>query len=128
MQPLIVWSIVSFLLFLSTILVSLTPASNGLKITLLEEISKWLSQTVMEFMPNPPNEHLDWVYPKEVSLDQLSSISSSVPLGEIFCKHGILFIGYTDDSQNYLSFRPIKDDVTPQKACTDCLETCLKEV
>ena len=66
--------------FLSTILVSLTPASNGLKFTLLEEISEWLSQTVMEFMPNPPNEHLDRVYPKEVSLDQLSSISSSVRL------------------------------------------------
>ena len=43
-------------------------------------ISEWLSQTVMEFMPNPPNEHLDRVYPKEVSLNQLSSISSSVHL------------------------------------------------
>ena len=50
------------------------------------------------------------------------------PLGEICHKHGISFVGYADDSQNYLSFRPIKDDITPQKACTDCLETCLKEV
>ena len=38
------------------------------------------------------------------------------PLGEICHKHGISFIGYADDSQNYLSFRPIKDDITPQKS------------
>ena len=49
-------------------------------------------------------------------------------LGEICHKHGISFMGYADDSLNYLSFRPIKDDITPQKACTDHLETCLKEV
>ena len=36
-------------------------------------------------------------------------------LGEICRKHGISFIGYADDSQNYLSFRPIKDDITLKK-------------
>ena len=50
------------------------------------------------------------------------------PLGEICCAHGINFSGYADDSQNYLSFRPIKDNLTPQHNCTECLEKCLAEV
>ena len=50
------------------------------------------------------------------------------PLGEICRAHGINFSGYADDSQNYLSFRPIKDNLTPQQNCTEHLERCLAEV
>ena len=50
------------------------------------------------------------------------------PLGEIYRSHGINFSGYADDSQNYLSFRPIKDNLTPQHNCTEHLERCLAEV
>ena len=50
------------------------------------------------------------------------------PLGEICHAHGINFSGYADDSQNYLSFRPIKDNLTPQHNCTECLGRCLAEV
>ena len=50
------------------------------------------------------------------------------PLGEICHAHGINFSGYADDSQNYLSFRPIKDNLTPQHNCTEHLERCLAEV
>ena len=49
-------------------------------------------------------------------------------MGEICHAHGIYFSGYADDSQNYLSFRPIKDNLTPQHNCTECLERCLAEV
>ena len=38
------------------------------------------------------------------------------------------FSGYADNSQNYLSFRPIKDNLTPQHNCTEHLERCLAEV
>ena len=31
-------------------------------------------------------------------------------------------------AKNYLSFRPIKDNLTPQHNCTKCLERCLAEV
>ena len=50
------------------------------------------------------------------------------PLGEICHAHGINFSGYADESQNYLCFRPIKDNLTPQLNCTECLERCLAEV
>ena len=50
------------------------------------------------------------------------------PLGEICRAHSINFSGYADDSQNYLSFRPIKDILTPQRNCTERLEKCLTEV
>ena len=50
------------------------------------------------------------------------------PLREICRAHGINFSGYADDSQNYVSFRPIKDNLTPQHNCTECLERCLAEV
>ena len=79
---------------LITVLVSLTPASNGLKITLLEEISEWVSQIVMEFVPNPPNKHLDRVYPKGSVLGPIIFNLFLSPLGKICCKHGISFIGY----------------------------------
>ena len=50
------------------------------------------------------------------------------PLGEICHAHGINFSGYADDSQNYLSLRPIKNNLTPQHNCTEHLERCLAEV
>ena len=50
------------------------------------------------------------------------------PLREVCHAHSINFSGYADDSQNYLSFRPIKDNLTPQHNCTEHLERCLAEV
>ena len=39
------------------------------------------------------------------------------PLGEIIRFHRLSFKDYTDDSQNYLTFRPIKNNPQPQQEC-----------
>ena len=37
------------------------------------------------------------------------------PLSEIIRSHGLSFNGYADDSQNYLTFRPIENNHQPQQ-------------
>ena len=44
------------------------------------------------------------------------------PLGEIIRSHRLSFKGYTDDSQNYLTFRPIKNNPQPQQECVSQIE------
>ena len=49
------------------------------------------------------------------------------PIGNICHQHNINFHGYTDDTQNYLSFRPDKHD-TNKIRCKENLERCISEV
>ena len=46
-----------------------------------------------------------------------------LPIGDICHQHNINFHGYTDDTQNYLSFRPDKHD-TNKIRCKENLERC----
>ena len=48
-------------------------------------------------------------------------------IGDICHQHNINFHGYTDDTQNYLSFRPDKHD-TNKIRCKENLERCISEV
>ena len=50
------------------------------------------------------------------------------PLGDICRRHGIDFHGYADDSQNYLSFRPSRNDNTPTQDCLLKLQNCIDEI
>ena len=50
------------------------------------------------------------------------------PLGDICRRHGIDFHGYADDSQNYLSFRPSRNDNTPTQDCLLKLQSCIDEI
>ena len=50
------------------------------------------------------------------------------PLGEIIRSHGLSFKGYVDDSQNYLTFRPIKNNPQPQQECVSQTENFLSKV
>ena len=49
------------------------------------------------------------------------------PIGDICHQHNISFHGYTDDTRNYLSFRPDKHD-TNKIRCKENLERCISEV
>ena len=46
------------------------------------------------------------------------------PLGEICHKHNINFHGDADDSQNYMSFHPHKNNTVNQDTCIKNLENC----
>ena len=50
------------------------------------------------------------------------------PLGDICRRHGIDFHGYANDSQNYLSFRPSRNDNTPTQECLLKLQNCIDEI
>ena len=50
------------------------------------------------------------------------------PLGGICQAHGILFVGYMDDTQNYMRFRPLTISLEPQLTCFSKLESCLADV
>ena len=50
------------------------------------------------------------------------------PLGEFCRAHGVSFQGYVDDTQNYLSFRPISGSLNNQIECITKLENCLDTV
>ena len=50
------------------------------------------------------------------------------PLGGICWAQGIKFAGYTDDTQNYMSFRPLTNSLEPQITCINKLESCLADV
>jgi hypothetical protein len=49
----------------------------------------------------------------------------TTPLGDICRKHGIKFQLYADDTQLYLTFKPISD---AQHSCMQQLENCIKEI
>ena len=50
------------------------------------------------------------------------------PLGDICWAQGIKFTGYADDTQNYMSFRPLTNSLEPQITCINKLESCLADV
>ena len=50
------------------------------------------------------------------------------PLGGICWAQGIMFAGYADDTQNYVSFRPLTNSLEPQINCINNLESCLADV
>ena len=50
------------------------------------------------------------------------------PLGGICQAQGIKFAGYSDDTQNYMSFRPLTNLLEPQITCISKLESCLADV
>ena len=50
------------------------------------------------------------------------------PLGGICQAKGIKFAGYEDDTQNYMSFRPLTNSLEPQITCISKLESCLADV
>ena len=50
------------------------------------------------------------------------------PLGGICWAQGIKFVGYADDTQNYMSFRPLTNFLEPQLTCINKLESCLADV
>ena len=50
------------------------------------------------------------------------------PLGELCQAHRVLFQGYVDDTQNYLSFRPISGSLSNLIECISKLENCLDAV
>ena len=50
------------------------------------------------------------------------------PLGGICWAQGIMFASYADDTQNYMSFRPLNNSLEPQITCISKLESCLAYV
>ena len=46
------------------------------------------------------------------------------PLGGICRAQGIKFAGYPDDTQNYMSFRPLNNSSQPKIDCINKLELC----
>ena len=50
------------------------------------------------------------------------------PLGEICRAMGVSFQGYADDTQNYLSFRPMPGSLNNQTECSEKLEICIDAV
>ena len=50
------------------------------------------------------------------------------PLGGICQAHEISFVGYADDTQNYMRFRPLTNSLEPQLTCISKLESCLADV
>ena len=50
------------------------------------------------------------------------------PLGGICQAQGIKFAGNADDTQNYMSFRPLNNSSQPQIDCINKLELCLEDV
>ena len=50
------------------------------------------------------------------------------PLGEICRGMGVSFHGYADDTQNYLSFRPMPGSLNNQTECIEKLEKCIDAV
>ena len=48
------------------------------------------------------------------------------PISDICRKHQISFHGYTDDTQNYLSFKPTTFE--NKEVCTSTLEACISEL
>ena len=50
------------------------------------------------------------------------------PLGGICWAQGIKFASYADDTQNYMSFRPLTNSLEPQITCISKLESCLADV
>ena len=50
------------------------------------------------------------------------------PLGGICQAQGIKFAGYADNTQNYMSFRPLTISLEPQITCINKLELCLADV
>ena len=50
------------------------------------------------------------------------------PLGELCGANGVFFQGYVDDTQNYLSFRPISGSLKNQVECITKLEYCIDAV
>ena len=50
------------------------------------------------------------------------------PLGGTCQAQGIMFAGYADDTQIYMSFRPLTNSLEPQITCISKLESCLADV
>ena len=50
------------------------------------------------------------------------------PLGGICKAQGVKFAGYADDTQNYMSFRPLNNSSQPQIECINKLELSLEDV
>ena len=50
------------------------------------------------------------------------------PLGGIWQAQGIKFAGYADDTQNYMSFRPLNNSSQPQIDCINKLELYLEDI
>ena len=50
------------------------------------------------------------------------------PLGGICWAQGIKFAGYSGDTQNYMSFRPLTNSLEPQITYISKLESCLADV
>ena len=50
------------------------------------------------------------------------------PLDELCRANGVSFQGYTDDTQNYVSFRPISGSLNNQIECITKLEKCIDAV
>ena len=50
------------------------------------------------------------------------------PLGELCRAKGVSFQGYTDDTQNYLSFWPMSGSLNNQTECIEKLEKCIDAV
>ena len=50
------------------------------------------------------------------------------PPGSICQAHELTFVGYIDDTQNYMCFRPLTNLPEPQLTCISKLESCLADV
>ena len=72
--------------------------------------------------------------PLEQGIPQDSTLGSILfnlfmsPLGGICQGHGISFVGYADDMQNYMRLRPLTNSLEPQLTCISNLESCLADV
>ena len=108
----------------------------GITDTILQWISRYLtnrSQRVMVCnelgeMAESSRKPLEQGIPQGSTLGPILFNLFMSPLGGICWAQGIKFAGYADDTQNYMSFRPLNNSSQHQINCINKLELCLVEV
>ena len=108
----------------------------GFTDTILQRISSYLtnrSQRVMVCnelgdVAESSSKSLEQGIPQVTTLGPILFNLFMSPLGGICWAQGIRFAGYADDTQNYMSFRPLNNSSQPQIDCINKLELCLEDI
>ena len=108
----------------------------GITDTILQWISSYLtnrSQRVMVYnelgdVADSSRKSLEQGIPQSSTLGPILFNLFMSPLGGICQAQRISFAGYTDDTQNHMSFRPLNNSSQPHIACINKLELCLEDI